>query len=134
MHRLRPTTQYPAYRTQQRILTKHHRLTAARRQHTVRKRVCAAMTLASWHRLCHSRNGKGASCAACLVIAVLEGPGSGTCGLSSARPAVPPCALFAIDVSCVWASRYGWEILCEPRSAAAVAVRILAGRSRHNTI
>ncbi|PTB54967.1 hypothetical protein M431DRAFT_554080, partial [Trichoderma harzianum CBS 226.95] len=70
--------------------TKHHRLTAARRQHTVRKRVCAAMTLASWHRLCHSRNGKGASCAACLVIAVLEGPGSGTCGLSSARPAVPP--------------------------------------------
>lgn len=38
---------------------------------------CAAMALASWHRLCHSRNGEGASCAACLVIAACwEGPKS----------------------------------------------------------
>lgn len=42
--------------------------------------VRAAVGLVPWHRLCHSANGKGASCAACLVIASRwRCAGSGTC-------------------------------------------------------
>lgn len=58
---------------------------------------CAQLAaLVSWHRLCHSRNGKGASCAACLVIASRwRCAGSGTCGPLGEGHAVP-LAIFAV--------------------------------------